>query len=925
MKKSKRMLLLALSMVLVMAMAMGGIMTVNAAETTDSVATNNVYKIGLLDELKISKISGVGLTEWTGDLTRGEAAFLVAGLLQLDRARQESIFDDVSIDAYYAGAVASLYNEGIVLKSWGSKKFKPDEPIMYAEFVTMLCKALGYGGYAEAKGGYPTGYLAAAKQFKLTNGVKAMNSEGNIDKQYVPTILINALDAYYLRVTAIDQAGNETATKQGTVLEEYFDAYIYEGVLDEVGPYSMTNNFFAAYDQVAVDGIVFSNPGTPEDFKHLLGQRVKMYYRENNKGIYIYPEDENVVLTINCDDITDEATDYIEYTDADGRTKKAKIAFDRKLMYNGTKVASLNTFIPKLGYVRLVDRDGDNKFDLIDVTEYKVSKVKHIDSYNKVCSLEDGETINTDIEETYITVSDTKGKVLKPTAITKDAVVMYAKNDVIDAQYEICAVVICKTSVAGTITATGTDEVAIDGTYYEYTEEFFNEFVATNKVSFENGKSQTIYLDANGKVIYADGAVYNYRAAKYAVYLSSDQVKRGSAPKWEIELYTQDGVHAFLPMADTVKLNGIKYKSTDTEIQDFIADTTIVKTIIKYNLKDGEITEFITADDWGTTYKVWELGEGFNKFEYPGTIHYRNISGVGHFGNLYRVANDAYRFVVKYDAGGKLDEENSTVTTVRFQNDQNISGITLYDIDKTGTAHAFTANPNYDNIAGGSGSNNSALFLVTKVFNGSDAEGNEGMYVTGLMSGAEKMFFLKAENYADVGITFTTDGSGNPVMVNPTIQVGNALKIRTSGEYITGLMKDKKNAGSQFLYFTKQQLTDHDDLAAYNAYEASRPGVWATYTTFARVVYVEEGIAYLANANTAGAANSPMTAFSIATGGTVYKYDSTATDPKEMFNVVTWGDVRTSTNVTGNASELNGSTVLVNVHSWGIVDVIILD
>ena len=127
MKKSKRLVLFVMSVVLIMSMAFGGIMTVNAADTSTEI--DNTYSVGLLEALKISKISGIGVSEWTGNLTRGEAAFLIAGLIQLDRSKQETVFDDVSIEAYYAGAIAYLNDSGVVLKSWGSKKFKPDEPI----------------------------------------------------------------------------------------------------------------------------------------------------------------------------------------------------------------------------------------------------------------------------------------------------------------------------------------------------------------------------------------------------------------------------------------------------------------------------------------------------------------------------------------------------------------------------------------------------------------------------------------------------------------------------------------------------------------------------------------------------------------------------------------------------------------------------
>ncbi|MDP4119024.1 MAG: S-layer homology domain-containing protein [Bacillota bacterium] len=912
MKKSKKVVLFMLSMVLVLSMAMSGIMTVSAADTDDDVTINNEYKVGLLEALKISKVSGIGISTWTGSLTRGEAAFLIAGMLRLNRDASDTTFNDVSSDAFYSGSIASLNTRGVVLKVWGSAKYRPDEPITYGEFITMLCRAMGYSGYAEAKGGYPIGYISVAKQFKLTKGVPATSDAVKLDKKYVPTLMVNALDAYYMSVTSVDNDGNATASKQGTILEDYFDIHTYEGILQEVGHYSMTNDFLANDDYVTVNGITFKAPAANVGDYGLIGQKVKMYYNEKRDGIYIFPTTDNTILKINMDDITKENTNSIEYTNEDGKTNKANIAFDRTIVYNGSKVLALDTSPSKIATITLVDNDADGKYDVVNIFDYKVAQIDYTDSYNKVYGLSDGTTLN--LKDAYISMTTTAGKKAKISSIAKDDVIMYAINNVDNEKYKIYTIILCRTTVEGTVTATGTDEVAVDGTYYPLTDLFIN-----GNFSYNKGDKKKFYLTADSKVIYTDRNSYQRADAKYAIYLGYDQTRKGLHPGWEVELYTQDGAHVYLPVAEKIKLNGVKYKAEAEEVIGTFAMETLEGTIIKYNIStDGELSEFITPDDWKTEYQPWKLGQGFNKYKAPSGDNWRIVGPTATIGALYRVASDAIRFIVNYDSQGKFDEKHSAVTTIKMDTDQAVGDVTLYDIDESGCAHAYIATPAKENIPAGKGTNVLSFLLITKVFKGEDSDGNPGIYVTGLLSGSEKCFFLSEENYEQAGITDTAT-------MEPYV-VGNIVRIRTDGQNIMAIMRiDKNNDAKDMLVYTKSEL-DNPSVAVTQtnpkSYEAARQINWMSFCIFAKVLYVKNGFIYFANATKIGEATSTDTAFTMPIGGTVYKYDPNGDD---LYTVVTANDLKESTGITDGDSELNGSTVLVNVVNYAIMDIVILD
>ncbi|MDP4118632.1 MAG: hypothetical protein Q8873_05515, partial [Bacillota bacterium] len=237
---------------------------------------------------------------------------------------------------------------------------------------------------------------------------------------------------------------------------------------------------------------------------------------------------------------------------------------------------------------------------------------------------------------------------------------------------------------------------------------------------------------------------------------------------------------------------------------------------------------------------------------------------------------------------------------------------------ESGCAHAYIATPTKENIPAGKGTNVLSFLLITKVFKGEDSDGNQGIYVTGLLSGSEKRFFLSEENYEQAGIT-------NTATMEPYV-VGNIVKIRTDGQNIMAVMRTIRNDDTQpMLVYEKSELNNPSVANTQTnpkVYDAARTANWMSFCIFAKVVYVKNGFIYFANATTIGEATSTDTAFTMPIGGTVYKYDPNGDD---LYTVVTANDLKESTGITDKNSELNGSTVLVNVVNYAIMDIIILD
>ncbi len=921
MKKNKKMLLSAISLMLALTMVLSGIIT-SAEETTPVITADVENRVALLDAMKISKYGGVGVTEWTGDLTRGEAAFLVAGLVQLDRTKKESIFNDVSTEAYYAGSVASLQEESIIIKEWGSMKYKPDEPITYADFVIMICRALGYTGYAESKGGYPMGYLSVAKQFKITKGIAPL--QGNIDKTLVPEIIMNALHAYYLGVTSVDSYGNIDTVKKGIVLEDYFEMKTFEGIVEEVGYFTMTNNFQATEGRINVGGINFYLEVAPNDFEKYVGQYATVYYTGERTAVQVYPTSENTVTTLNAEVLLPYTggANYVNYYDENDKKQKIELELGYTTMYNGVKVPTFT--VPTYGTVTFIDNDDDGAVEVIKVREYKLGEISGFNTIDNTVTIKEVGGVSTVTIDGNNTNSfkirlAKNGKVAKLSSFALGSKVIYSVSAPRSVSNQYCDIVLLNSTVEGKIAGLTADEITIGTTNYKVGGIF-------NLGSAVIGNSATAYLDLEGRVVCLDAQAYNYKDMKYAVITDIDQIKGGANPQWEIEMFTQDNKLSVFTIADEVKINGTKKDMTSattrTEIESLITPDETHITLVKYKLKENKLYEllYVTGDnDWGSTLKPWLYGAGFNKFSPSGDLRWRTTGG-GQFDSSIFLAADALRVHIKFYKG-KFDPEYSQFTSMRLPHDKNVI-ISLYDIDKNGFPHAYivTSSVDKDNLKSRTDStNNARLIGVTKVLDGIDSKGDPCKYIYGIMEGMEVQYYVTREDY---------DANG---ALRDALQVGNLAKIRTQpGNKIIDI--SEQIFGGRKVYYTKNELTNpvfSKDAPGYYAVNAAWRVDRNSYLVTAKVISIDNGyVTFTYKPNVQAALTGGTDAiFKLPVQGSVTKF---APDEDVSFIPADWKDIRTSTNVDAAsladpAAVLDGSTVIFNVGSVAITEVFILD
>lgn len=127
--------------------------------------------------LKAEKLGGVpdSIAEYPieQNLTRGEFTELIMQTLGLNiETKGGSVFEDVSDDMSCAAAVNMAEKMGFIKKA---ARFRPDDSIKLCEAVTIICNINGYDGLADISGGWPSGYMNMAYDYKLLENIRVVN------------------------------------------------------------------------------------------------------------------------------------------------------------------------------------------------------------------------------------------------------------------------------------------------------------------------------------------------------------------------------------------------------------------------------------------------------------------------------------------------------------------------------------------------------------------------------------------------------------------------------------------------------------------------------------------------------------------------------------------------------------------------------
>ena len=183
MKKFKKICVLFLAVIQIIAMSV----------YADGVQLNDAQKQDLYN-LKIMVGDEDGNLRLNDNITRAETAKMIctAGDITLAQNAEIKPFKDVTYDHWAYKYIYALKNNNIA-NGDESENFNPESNITNEEIVKMIVCLLGYTPIAEARGGYPAGYTAAASQIGITSDLN-LKTNTPATRNDVAVMISNALD-----------------------------------------------------------------------------------------------------------------------------------------------------------------------------------------------------------------------------------------------------------------------------------------------------------------------------------------------------------------------------------------------------------------------------------------------------------------------------------------------------------------------------------------------------------------------------------------------------------------------------------------------------------------------------------------------------------------------------------------------------------
>ncbi len=579
-------------------------------------------------------------------VTRAEFAKYVAGIMGLKdfSSNELDYFDDVPADHWAKDAVNALVQRGVISAA-ADRKFNPSAKITTHEALKMVLCAVGYGEYANIKGGYPTGYMFIARRLGIT-----MKEEGDLTLYNAIQLLYSALlTPLYEQVVFTTDGLISYEESAETLLSVNFGMYYMKGLVK-----------FA--EGLAIDGKAAEEDGFVRVGKVIYKTDLKLldkvgrycgFIVKDNKDTF----DEIVILNseelkdqqleIDTDDFLGYNSGVFSYYDAGDNSRNIKINSGATVVRNGkvedTSVSAAFAGLNK-GSIRVIDEDSDNNYDYVLIFNYRNMIIESISIdtgtvfSSKVYGTADASvtsptTVVLDPEKTEkkVVIKNVNGSRMNFTDLSIGAVLSVCESD------KFVLATVSTNEVTGTIfqTKSGRNnttqiflgKVESDAIWYQFDEDYYNaEFAGGSKLTVGlQGKFYTDYKSNITNVKFTKTSDWTYA---YLVAYDQDTLFDTTL---KLRLFTEDGKVGVYEAAKKVSVDGIT-KSGATAVLTALDKTlwTTPKTLganedevigqlirVKIN-KDGKVTAVDTENKTAT-----EASQTLNrnvKFENSGAL-----------------------------------------------------------------------------------------------------------------------------------------------------------------------------------------------------------------------------------------------------------------------------------------------------------------
>lgn len=573
-------------------------------------------------------------------VTRAEITKMIVDALaersSAEASTESTKFADVSADHWAKGYI----NQGVAngfIAGMSDTEFDPDANVTYVQAQKMLVSAIGYETYAQAQGGWPTGYKTYAASLDITKGISGITDSTELTRAQVAQMIDNAMDAPLCVIASWKTEWNGTKTpnletrdgKEGRAYETLFtekhDAYKVYGRVTET---SKTNPGLDT-DKVSFrvekadnfdDEEVKSDDVRTEDM-YIGDSKADNYLRTYSQAlIQKNDDDEFTILSIAAaaasKSVTVASEDFDEnksttsslYFYPVGTTKgsiKYELAADVDIYENGVKsdmsLSQLLTFLDENDTASVTlqketetgSTSTSSKYNVIMVSSYATAIVDEVvDKTNDISINFDDQssrikskmTIHKD-DDTYSYSFKLDGKEIEPTELQEGDVlnIAYDVNDFAESNFY--DVIVTRNVVEGVKCTSINDskgEYTIGGTKYKAAEGM--------SIKPETSTEYTLYLDHFGRIAKVDensvsknyGVLKNIYKKASGEYMAQIITKNGTEEEYKVDDKNMD-----TSSSDADK-NYTKYLKTNGEYTGSNTKTAVYpQQVVEYSVSSS--------------------------------------------------------------------------------------------------------------------------------------------------------------------------------------------------------------------------------------------------------------------------------------------------------------------------------------------------
>lgn len=538
----------------------------------------------------------------------------IMGMGDLNVTVNEYIFTDVTpetCDDWSIKATKIAYDLGIIA-GMGDGTFHPKANVTYEQAVKMLVCALGYENVAVAYGGWPEGYMAAAREKGLTKKCEMPQTEP-ATREVVAQLVYNALDIDLMLAVTTGDKINYIVEKGQTILTQKLRYSQATGVI-----YGDSNSSLEKLGGYNDGYVAIKKTGETTNTKYLkgnvdttpyLGKAVKYYYTTTPSG-----EDQLVAVRelssnyevnfLTTDLISLSNTSATYYTDEEQSDRETISINNAKIIFNGqyAENTSLSALAPEIssgnGTLKFIDNNGDNDYDIAIVDLVSVFVVDAIDTtnYRLYDRYDQAKILNLKVSANNKVNITKNNSTLAFSSIKVDDVLLVKESKNSSKVYNIEIIAETETGILSGISSDYT-VVQINSTEYDVSDLLVNRYLNDSSLAPMIDDKITAYFNAEGKIveISSSGTVSNTTYGY--IYACGPTNSRNETIT--LKMFTGDGRFVSAKVNAKVKIDGTPYTYESTLTGD--GPTVMTKLakgqLIEYTLNaSGLINNVLTAD-----------------------------------------------------------------------------------------------------------------------------------------------------------------------------------------------------------------------------------------------------------------------------------------------------------------------------------------